>query len=56
MCVDQVDWFNDRGLIGPICNILPAEAEECYDAMIAQFAMAAWLDRQCLGNPGGDSI
>lgn len=52
MCVDQVDWFNDRDLIGPICNIMPAEAEERYDAMIAQFAMAAWLNRQCLGNPG----
>lgn len=52
MCVDQVDWLNGRGLIEPICNILRAEAEERYDAMIAQFAMAAGLNRQCLGNPG----
>ncbi len=36
-----VDWFNHRGLLGPIGNIPPAEAEERYYAMLSEPAMAA---------------
>jgi hypothetical protein len=36
-----VDWFNNRGLLGPIGNIPPAEAEERYSAMTKQPAIAA---------------
>lgn len=36
-----VDWFNNRRLLEPIGNILPAEAEESYYAMLNEPAMAA---------------
>jgi putative transposase len=36
-----VDWFNNRRLLEPIGNIPPAEAEECYYAMMAETAVAA---------------
>ena len=36
-----VDWFNNRRLLEPIGNILPAEAEERYYAMLEHPAMAA---------------
>lgn len=36
-----VDWFNNRRLLEPIGNIPPAEAEERYDASLAEPAMAA---------------
>jgi putative transposase len=36
-----VNWFNHRRLPEPIGNIPPAEAEERYDAMPEQPAMAA---------------
>ena len=36
-----VDWFNNRRLLEPIGNILPAEAEERYYAMLEEPAMAA---------------
>jgi transposase InsO family protein len=35
------DWFNHRRLLGAIGNIPPAEAEECYDAMLGQQTLAA---------------
>ena len=39
--LEWVDWFNNRGLLEPIGNIPPAEAEERYYAMTEQSAMAA---------------
>ncbi len=36
-----VDWFNNRRLLEPIGNIPPAEAEQCYYAMLEQTDMAA---------------
>lgn len=36
-----VDWFNNRRLLEPIGNIPPAEAEERYQAMLHEAAMAA---------------
>jgi putative transposase len=36
-----VDWFNNRRLLEPIGNILPAEAEERYYAMLDETRMAA---------------
>ena len=39
--LEWVDWFNHRRLLEPIGNIPPAEAEECYYAMIEQRPMAA---------------
>ena len=36
-----VDWFNNRGLLEPIGNIPPAEAEEQYYAMLDPPGMAA---------------
>jgi putative transposase len=39
--LEWVDWFNNRRLLEPICNIPPVEAEERYYAMLEQPAMAA---------------
>jgi putative transposase len=39
--LEWVDWFNNRRLLEPIGNILPAEAEERYYAKLEQSAMAA---------------
>jgi putative transposase len=39
--LEWVDWFNHRRLLEPIGNIPPAEAEERYNAMLDQPAMAA---------------
>jgi transposase InsO family protein len=36
-----MDWLNNRGLLEPIGNIPPAEAEQRYYAMQVQPAMAA---------------
>lgn len=36
-----VDWFNNRWLLEPVGNIPPAEAEERYDAMLDEPAIAA---------------
>lgn len=38
---EWVDWFNHRGLLEPIGNIPPAEAEARYYAQLEQSAMAA---------------
>ena len=38
---EWVDWFNRRRLREPIGNIPPAEAEDRYDAMLDEPAMAA---------------
>jgi len=35
------DWFNHRGLLEPIGNIPPAEAEERYYATLEQTELAA---------------
>ena len=47
-----VDWFDNRRLPEPIDNISPAEAEERYDAMLDEPAMAACLKRNRLQEPG----
>ncbi len=39
--LEWVDWFNNRRLMRPIGDIPPAEAEERYQAMLDQPAMAA---------------
>ncbi len=39
--LEWVDWFNHRRLMGPIGDMPPAEAEDCYDAMLDEPAMAA---------------
>ncbi len=39
--LEWVDWFNNRRLLGPIGNILPAEAEERYYAMLNEQKLAA---------------
>src|SRR4029077_20199329 len=39
--LEWVDWFNNRRLLEPIGNILPAEAAHGYAAMLEQSAMAA---------------
>jgi transposase InsO family protein len=39
--LEWVDWFNNRGLLEPIGNIPPTEAEKRYYAMTEQPAMAA---------------
>lgn len=39
--LEWVDWFNNRRLLEPIGNILPAEAEANYYAALDQQAMAA---------------
>ncbi|QHP66107.1 IS3 family transposase [Bradyrhizobium sp. LCT2] len=39
--LEWVDWFNNRRLLEPICNIPPAEAEQRYYAMLEQPAMVA---------------
>ena len=39
--LEWVDWFNNRGLLEPIGNIPPTEAEERYYAALEQSAMAA---------------
>lgn len=40
--LEWVNWFNNRRLLEPYCNIPPAEAEERHYAMLEQPAMAAW--------------
>ena len=50
-----VDWFNHRGLLGPIGNIPPAEAEERYYAMLDEPTMAARLKRNGLRRSRGGS-
>jgi putative transposase len=37
----HVDWFNNRRLLEPIGNILPAEAEARYYAQLEEQATAA---------------
>jgi transposase InsO family protein len=39
--LEWVDWFNHRQLLEPIGNIPPAEAEDCYYAMLERTALAA---------------
>ncbi len=39
--LEWVDWFNNRRLLEPICNIPPAEAETRYYAQIDELAMVA---------------
>jgi transposase InsO family protein len=39
--LEWVDWFNNRGLLAPIGNIPPAEAEQRYYAMLDDVPMAA---------------
>ena len=39
--LEWVDWFNHRRLLEPIGNILPAEAEDQYYAMLERPAMVA---------------
>ncbi len=39
--LEWVDWFNNRRLLEPIGNILPAEAEARYHAQANEHAMAA---------------
>ena len=39
--LDWVDWFNNRRLLGPIGNILPAEAEANHYAASGNLHMAA---------------
>lgn len=39
--LEWVDWFDNRRLLEPIGNILPAEAEAAYYAKLKQSAMAA---------------
>ncbi len=39
--LEWVDWFNNRGLLEPIGNIPPAEAEENYYAAMDNLPMAA---------------
>jgi putative transposase len=39
--LEWVDWFNNRRLLKPIGNIPPAEAEECYYAMLDEQKLAA---------------
>ena len=39
--LEWVDWFNNRGLLEPIGNIPPAEAEANYYAALDQPAMVA---------------
>ena len=39
--LEWVDWFNHRRLMRPIGDIPPAEAEECYYAMLDEQAVAA---------------
>ena len=39
--LEWVNWFNYRRLLEPIGNIPPAEAEQCYYAMLEQPTMAA---------------
>ena len=41
--LEWVDWLNDRRLLEPIGNILYAEAEVCYYAMLDNLSMAANL-------------
>lgn len=50
--LEEVDWFNHRGLLGPIGNIPPAEAEEQYHARLEEPAMAAYFKRMASGKPG----
>ena len=38
--LEWVDWFNKHRLLEPIDNILPAEVEERYYAMLIQLPMA----------------
>jgi putative transposase len=38
--LEWVDWFNHPRLLEPTGNIPPAEAEECYYAMLDEPAMA----------------
>ncbi len=39
--LEWVDWFKNRRLMEPICNIPPAEVEECYYAMLNEHKLAA---------------
>ena len=39
--LEWVDWFNNRGLLEPIGNIPPAEAEARYYAQLNEPAIAA---------------
>lgn len=39
--LEWVDWFDNRGLLAPIGNIPPAEAEDRYYAMLDDTLMAA---------------
>ena len=39
--LEWVDWFNNRRLLEPIGNILPAEAEAAYYADMQEQAIAA---------------
>ena len=51
-----VDWFNHRRLLQPIANILPAEAEDQYYAMLDKQKLAAWLKPNSLRQTRGGSV
>ena len=38
--LEWVDWLNHRGLLEPIGNIPPAEAEDAYCQQLQEHAMA----------------
>ena len=50
-----MDWFNNQGLLEPIGNIPPAEAEQRYYAMLEQPAVAALLKPNSLRRTRGGS-
>jgi len=39
--LEWVFWFNNKRLLGPIGNIPPAEAEDCYYATLDEQPLAA---------------
>ena len=53
--LEWVDWFKNRRILEPIGNIPPAEAEERYNAMLQQPAMAACFKRNGLRQNRGGS-
>src|SRR5688572_24529571 len=50
--LEWIDWFNNRSLLEPIGNILPAEAEARYYAQAEDIAMLAWLNKPASAKPG----
>ncbi len=49
----QIDWYNNRRLLGPIGYITPAEAEEAFYANLNSLDMVAYsLNKPPSGKPG----